>query len=49
MNAEAENIEMARASVKDWLDTEVVPRIKSKTSVKMIEVRQPNEVFMPEL
>ena len=49
MNAEAENIEMARASVKEWLDTEVVPRIKSKTSVKMIEVREPNEVFMPKL
>jgi hypothetical protein len=49
MNAEAENIEMARASVKAWLDTEVVPRIKSKTPVKMIEVRQPNEVFMPRL
>lgn len=49
MNAEAENIEMARANVKAWLDTEVVPRIKSKASVKMVEVLQPNEVFMPEL
>ncbi|MFW9913860.1 MAG: hypothetical protein ACFFEU_15380, partial [Candidatus Thorarchaeota archaeon] len=49
MNAEAEDIEMARASVKNWLETEVVPRIKSKTSVKKIEVLQPNEVFMPEL
>ncbi|MHA2065677.1 MAG: hypothetical protein ACXABY_14975 [Candidatus Thorarchaeota archaeon] len=49
MNAEAENIEQARAGVKDWLDTEVVPRIKSKTSVKRIDILQPNEVFMPEL
>ena len=49
MNAEAEDIEMARASVKHWLETEIVPRIKSKTSVKKIEVLQPNEVFMPEL
>jgi len=49
MNAEAENIDLARASVKDWIDTEVVPRIKSRTSVKMIEVLQPNEVFMPNL
>jgi hypothetical protein len=43
------DVEIARANVKDWLDKEVIPRIKSKTSVKMIEVHQPNEVFMPEL
>ncbi|MHA2141061.1 MAG: hypothetical protein ACXADC_07915 [Candidatus Thorarchaeota archaeon] len=49
MNAEAENIEQARASVKGWLDNEVVPRIKAKASVKRIDVLQPNEVFMPEL
>lgn len=49
MNAEAEDIDKARASVKDWLDSEVVPRINSKTSVKKIEVLQPNEIFMPEL
>ncbi|MFW9846998.1 MAG: hypothetical protein ACFFD6_09635 [Candidatus Thorarchaeota archaeon] len=49
MNAEAEDIQKARASVKDWLDREVIPKIESKTAVKTIKALQPNEVFMPKL
>lgn len=49
MNAEAEDIEKARASVKEWLDREVVPKIESNAAVKTIKVLQPNEVFMPKL
>ena len=49
MNAEAEDIEKARANVKEWLSREVVPKIESKTTVKTIKVLQPNEVFMPKL
>ncbi len=49
MNAEAEDIEKARAKVKDWLNSEVVPKIQSKTPTKTIRILQPNEVFMPKL
>ena len=49
MNAEAEDIEKARAKVKGWLDSEVVPRIQSKTPTKTIRILQPNEVYMPKL
>lgn len=49
MNAEAENIEKARAKVKSWIESKVVPRIEEKTSVKRIDVLQPDQVYMPKL
>jgi hypothetical protein len=49
MNADGENIDDARSTVKDWVEKNVVPKIEGKTSVKTIKVLQPNEVFMPKL
>jgi len=49
MNAEGETIDDARSSVKSWVEGNVVPKIEANTSVKMIKVLQPNEVFMPNL
>ena len=49
MNAEGETIDDARTNVKTWVEDNVVPNIKAKTSVKTIKVLQPNEVFMPKL
>ena len=49
MNAEGDSIEDARASVKEWVETNVVPRIKKQTDIKTISVLQPNEVYMPTL
>ncbi|MFW9977055.1 MAG: hypothetical protein ACFFEJ_03050 [Candidatus Thorarchaeota archaeon] len=48
-NAEGENIEAARAAVKNWAETLIVPKIQSKTDVKSIKVLQPNELYMPQL
>ncbi|MFW9768683.1 MAG: hypothetical protein ACFFF9_00665 [Candidatus Thorarchaeota archaeon] len=49
MNAEGETINDARLNVKNWVEDNVVPKIKANTSVKTIKVLQPNEVFMPNL
>jgi hypothetical protein len=49
MNAEGETIEDARASVKSWIEDNVVPKIQSNTQIKMIKVLQPNEIFLPKL
>ena len=49
MNAEGENIEAARASVKGWIESEVVPRLQATIQTKSIRVLQPNEVYMPEI
>ena len=49
MNAEGETIDDARASVKSWVEGNVVPKIQSNTQTKMIKVLQPNEVFLPKL
>ncbi|MHA2378156.1 MAG: hypothetical protein ACXADO_02180 [Candidatus Thorarchaeota archaeon] len=49
MNADAEDIRNARAKVKSWLDSEVVPRIQSRTPTKTIRVLQANEVYLPKL
>lgn len=49
MNAEGDTIEDARNSVRTWIESQVVPKIKDCISVKMIKVLQPNEVFMPKL
>jgi hypothetical protein len=49
MNAEGETIEDARATVKSWVETNVVPRIQANTETKTIKVLQPNEVFLPKL
>ncbi len=49
MNAEGETIEDARASVKSWVETNVVPKIEANTKTKMIKVLQPNEIFLPKL
>jgi hypothetical protein len=49
MNAEAEDIEMARLKVKSWIEENVVPRIEKKAPVQTIRVLQPNELYMPTL
>lgn len=49
MNAEGEDISAARASVKEWIESEVVPRLQSKIQTKSVRVLQPNEVYMPEI
>ncbi len=49
MNAEGENIDEARSNVKTWVESIVVPKIETSTSVKTIKILQPNEIFMPEL
>jgi hypothetical protein len=49
MNAEGETIEDARASVKSWIETNVVPKIEANTKTKMVKVLQPNEVYLPKL
>jgi len=49
MNAEGATIEDARASIKSWVETNVVPKIQANTQTKMIKVLQPNEVFLPKL
>jgi len=48
-NAEGNDIEEARAAVKNWAETEVVPKIEAKTNPKSIRVLQANELYMPEL
>ena len=48
-NAEGADIEEARAAVKNWAETHVVPKIEAKTKVKTIKVLQANEIYMPEL
>ncbi len=48
-NAEGDDIEAARATVKNWAETLIVPKIKDKTDVKTIKVVQPNELYMPKL
>ncbi|TFG31491.1 hypothetical protein EU528_06035 [Candidatus Thorarchaeota archaeon] len=49
MNAEGETIEDARASVKAWIETKVVPKIQTNTETKVIKVLQPDEVYKPKL
>ena len=49
MNAEGETIDDARASIKAWVESNVVPKIQANTATKSIKVIQPNEVFMPKL
>jgi len=49
MNAEGENIETARANVRAWIEKNVAPRIRAKTSVKTMKVLQAIEIFMPKL
>ncbi|MGY5874949.1 MAG: hypothetical protein RTU30_04315 [Candidatus Thorarchaeota archaeon] len=49
VNAEGETIDDARAKIKTWVESEFVPRIESKVTVKSIKVLQPQQVFMPEL
>ena len=48
-NAEGNDIEEARAAVKNWAETEVVPKIEAKTNPKSIRVLQANELYMPKL
>ncbi|MHA2426125.1 MAG: hypothetical protein ACXAEF_15160 [Candidatus Thorarchaeota archaeon] len=48
-NAEGEDIESARAFVKNWAESQIVPKIESKTKVKTIKVLQANELYMPKL
>jgi hypothetical protein len=49
MNAEGENIEAARVNVRTWIEENVAPKIKAKTSVKTLKVLQANELYMPKL
>jgi hypothetical protein len=49
MNAEGEDIAAARANVKSWIESEVVPRLQSKIKMKSVRVLQPNEIYMPEI
>ena len=49
MNAEGATIEDARASVKSWVESNVVPKIEANTDTKTIKVLQPNEIFTPKL
>jgi len=49
MNAEGETIDDARASIKSWVESNVVPKIKANTETKSIKVLQPNEIFLPKL
>jgi len=49
MNAEGETIDDARASIKSWVESNVVPKVKANTETKSIKVLQPNEIFLPKL
>jgi hypothetical protein len=49
MNAEGEDIAAARASVKGWIESEVIPRLQSEIEVKSVRVLQPNEIYMPKI
>ena len=48
-NAEGDDIEAARANVKKWAETTIIPKIEARTKVKTIKVLQANELYMPEL
>jgi hypothetical protein len=49
MNAEGENIEVARANVRAWIEKNVAPKIRTKTPVKTMKVLQAIEIFTPKL
>jgi len=49
MNAEGETIDDARASVKSWIENNVVPKIQDNTETKSIKVLQASDIFMPKL
>jgi hypothetical protein len=49
MNAEAKDIEVARAIVKSWIVENVEPKVRERTSVKSLKVLQPTEIYMPKL
>ena len=49
MNGEGETIEDARASVKSWVESNVVPNIQANTETKTIKVLQANEIYLPKL
>ncbi|TFF92454.1 hypothetical protein EU545_00825 [Candidatus Thorarchaeota archaeon] len=49
MNSEAETIKEARAKVKSWIESKVVPKIKENAPVKKIDVLQPDQVYKPTL
>ena len=49
MNAEGESIDDARKNVKTWIESNVVPKIEAKASVKSIKVLQPDQIYKPKL
>jgi predicted RNase H-like HicB family nuclease len=49
MNAEGETIEEARVNVKSWIESNVAPKIQSKTSIKKMEVLQAVDIYLPKL
>lgn len=49
MNAEGDTIDDARAAVKQWIENEIVPKIREQVKAKTIRVLKPEEVYMPKL
>ncbi len=49
VNAEADDIESARAKVKKWIETEWVPKIEARIPLKNVRVLRPEEIYMPPL
>ena len=49
VNAEADDIEAAREKVKNWVETEWVPRIQKRIPLKSVRVLRPEQVYMPKL
>ncbi len=49
MNAEGDTIDDARATVKQWIEGEIIPKIKEHVQIKTVRVLKPEEVFMPKL
>ncbi|MHA1770833.1 MAG: hypothetical protein ACTSYL_02320 [Candidatus Thorarchaeota archaeon] len=49
VNAEAEDIEAARAKIKKWVEDEWVPRIQKRIPLKTVKVLRPEEIYMPKL
>jgi len=49
VNADADDIEAARAKVKKWVEDEWVPKVKAKIALQDSRVLRPEEIYMPKL
>ncbi len=49
VNAEADDIEAARAKVKKWIEDEWIPKIESRIPLKSAKALQPEEIYVPKL